>query len=170
MKFSKFVNELAQNSDSLSLDYYIQGLKRFTKYHAINNNLGNVELTKLNIKSSSYDLNSLLLGETNRSSNRYYLIQDLLNKYSKTNFIDSLYYKKLYNYYSKKNVYRKCLGFLEIKRKVHRIFEISKYLAETNTFNGLTSYINNSKNLVSSRLDYPISIKIDTNILFYLIR
>ncbi|MBF9053370.1 hypothetical protein LSUCC1028_03870 [Rhodobacterales bacterium LSUCC1028] len=158
--FSQYVDELVQNSECFSFDAYNVGLRRYIKQQSRSGELGNLQMIEVDPKFQEINPACLLLGETNRLSVRYPLIQSLLDSTSRNNSKNSDYYKALWRYYEGKKFTVKIKGKLEIRRKIDRIYRMDSYIKESKTLEGIHSYLIGVA-ARESRHDYPINLIYD---------
>ena len=160
LKFSKFVDELVQNSECFSFNAYNVGLQKYVKHRAKRGFLGNIEFIRVDPYQIRKHPISLLLGETNRMAKRYPLINELLEYESRTKLNQSAYYKTLWRYYADKNMINKFKGALELNRKMERIFKMNHFIKKTEGLSGIDSYLR-GQTIEESNHDYPINISYD---------
>ena len=162
LAFTRYVDELVQNSECFSFDAYNVGLRRYIKSQSRSGQLGDIQLTKVDPYFQETNVVSLLLGETNRMFVRYPLICSLLDSDTTIARKNSDYYQALWRYYSGKNYIVRLKGKLEINRKIDRIYRMHKYIKKTQTLKGIHSHLIGVIEK-ESRHDYPINIINDIN-------
>ena len=79
MKFSRYVDQLVQNSECFLFDAYTQGFRRYIQAQALAGSLGVIEEIEVDPYRKNTLPLALVLGETNRLSSRYKLIANLLD-------------------------------------------------------------------------------------------
>lgn len=160
--FTRYVDELVQNSECFSFEAYNVGLRRYIKSQSRSGELGDIQLTEVDPYFQETNAVSLLLGETNRMLVRHPLICGLLDSDKTIAAKNSDYYQSLWRYYSGKNYIVRLKGKLEISRKIDRIYRMDNYIKKTKTLKGIYSYLIGVSEK-ESRYDYPINIINDIN-------
>ena len=160
LAFSRYVDELVQNSECFSFDAYNVGLRRYIKARTRSGQLGKVELTSVDPNYKELDTRCLLLGETNRMSTRYPLISKLLNSDELVDIRETDYYRSLWRYYKNKKLVSRIKGRLEIKRKIKRIYKMNEFIRDKRTLTGIDCFLHGREEQ-ASRFDYPINLIFD---------
>ena len=160
MKFSRYVDQLVQNSECFLFDAYTQGFRRYIQAQALAGSLGVIEEIEVDPYRKNTLPLALVLGETNRLFSRYKLIANLLDTcdegHSKKK---SQYYQTLYRYYQKKNIIERARGHREIYRKIDRIRKIDLWLKNHGTLEGINAYLSNEEHK-TCRNDFPITLTV----------
>jgi hypothetical protein len=157
---NSFVPKGERFTRSFTWDYYIQGLRRLIKWLAEQQGIGCTRMVPLDPIVSSDNLLLLLCGHSNRSSVRYHLIRDLLEKFSNplTRDANKLMSSGYYEYIFKKNedlsIFLKYKNRFACLKQVKRVLALHDYfIANNNSFSGFTN-----SNLKDNIKDYPLCL------------
>ena len=160
MKFSRYVDQLVQNSECFLFDAYTQGFRRYIQAQALAGSLGVIEEIEVDPYRKNTLPLALVLGETNRLSSRYKLIANLLDTCDEGHWKKkSQYYQTLYRYYQNRNIIERARGHREIYRKIDRIKKIDLWLKNHGTLEGINAYLSNKDHKIC-RNDFPITLTV----------